>query len=88
MYGHTGVYIVENIALKIIKSRRKPLAVDFRSNLGIDQTHFVRLYKEQSVLSAIVNFYPDKKIKLQFKFLSFEIDIHFFEHNLGVELMN
>ena len=55
-FCHAGLYIPENIALKIIKSCRKPAAVDFRSNLGIDQTHMVRMCKEQSVSSAIISF--------------------------------
>ena len=56
-YGHTGLYIVENIALKIIKCCKKLRVVNFRSNLGIDQTHVdvVRMCKGQSVSSAIIN---------------------------------
>ena len=56
-YGHTGLYIVENIALKIIKCCKKLRVVNFRSNLGIDQTHVdvVRTCKGQSVSSAIIN---------------------------------
>ena len=41
--------------------------------------------KEQSVLSAIINFDPNEKINLQFNFLNFKINIYFPECNLTVE---
>lgn len=41
--------------------------------------------KEQSVLSAIINFDPNEKISLQFNFLNFKIIIYFPECNLTVE---
>ena len=40
--------------------------------------------KEQSVLSAIINFDPNEKINLQFNFLNFKINIYFPECNLTV----
>ena len=62
------VYILSDLALKIIMDCRSSTAIEFRSKLGFNQ-HDITLAKEQSVLRSIMDAFEGENIQTQYSLL-------------------
>ena len=79
------VYILSDLALKIIMDCRTPIVVEFRFKLGLSQDNII-MTKEQSVLTKIMKVFSKEEILLQYSVSKYRIDLYFIEYKVAVEV--
>ena len=75
-----GLYIIEELALKIIIHCRIPAATELRSRLGFNQLD-ITLPKEVSVLESVMDPFEG-----EYKVLSYKIDLYFLYYKLAIQV--
>ena len=85
IYGLTGIYISNDVALKTIMYNGKPTANEFKTKLGFRQ-HDIIMRKEQSVLTKIIKLFAKEEILLQHSVLGYLIDLYFPKHRLAIDI--
>ena len=81
-----GLYIIEELALKIILHYRIPAATEFRSKLGFKQL-YITLPKEVSLLESVIDAFEGESMQTQYKVLSYKIDLYFLHYKLAIEVV-
>ena len=82
-----GLYIIEDLALKIIMQCRLSAeeTENFRSELLFKQ-HNIIMTKEQSVLKSIKDAFEGENMQTQYNVLGYKIDLHFYDYKLAIEV--
>ena len=82
-----GLYIIEELALKIIMHCRLSTekTEKFTSELGFKQ-HDIIMTKEQSVLKSVKDAFEGENIQTQYSVLGYKIDVYFYDYKLAIEV--
>ena len=82
-----GLYIIEDLALKIIMQCRlsSEETEKFRSELLFKQ-HNIIMTKVQSVLKSIKDAFEGEDMQTQYNVLGYKIDLHFYDYKLAIEV--
>ena len=80
-----GLYIIEELALKIIMHCRIPAAIKLRSKLGFNQ-YDITLTKEQAVLKSVMDEFERENMETQYSVSGYRIDLYFHEYKLAIEV--
>ena len=84
------MYIHSDLMSKIIKNcrgekKREKKVNNSRCKLGF-KLHDIIMCKEESVTVKIIKVFSSEKILLQHSVLNYQIDLHFSEHKLAIEV--
>ena len=79
------VYIISDLALKIVMDCRAPTATELRSKLEFKQ-YVITLTKEHSVLRSLMDAFEGENMQTQCSVLSCRIDLYFHDYKLAIEV--
>ena len=80
-----GLYIIEELPLKVIMHCRIPEANEFRSRLGINQ-YDITMPKEVSLLKSVMDAFEGENMQTQYSVLGYIIDLYFHDYKLAIEV--
>ena len=80
-----GLYIIEELPLKVIMHCRIPAANEFRSRLGINQ-YDITMPKEVSLLKSVMDAFEGENMQTQYSVLGYIIDLYFHDYKLAIEV--
>ena len=80
-----GMFIDENLAIKVIMDCRITSAHKFKTRLGFKK-YGVILTKEQSVLTKIISSFEEEIMQARYNVLTYRIDLYFHHYKLAIEI--
>ena len=79
------IFIDEKLAIKVIMDHRAIMAHKFRTRLRFKKCCVI-LTKEQPVLTKIMSSFEVENMQVQYKVLSYRIDLYFHDYRLAIEI--
>ena len=78
-------FIINDLALKIIKNCRTDESCNFKRNLGFT-LHDVINSKEQTVINSMKDAFEGENMQSQYTVLGYRIDLYFHKYKLAIEV--